>query len=146
MPSTRYPPTEYELGFSQIRATQVNPLSRSPSQLKSSGICYPISHFVDCTKFSVVHHCFLAAVDSGVEPRHFREAVTSPLWRETMAKDLDALDKNSTWELVDIPIDKKVIGNKWVYKIKYKADGTIERYKARLVILGNRQVEGVDFK
>lgn len=69
---------------------------------------------------------FLAAVDSGIEPRHFREAITSSLWHEAMTKECDALNKNGTWELVDAPIDKNVIGNKWVYKIKYKAYGTVE--------------------
>jgi len=50
-----------------------------------------------------------------------------------------------TWVMEDLPSDKKALGCKWVYKIKYNSDGTIERHKARLVILGNHQVEGVDY-
>lgn len=47
--------------------------------------------------------------------------------------------------MVSLPPGKKVIGSKWVYRIKYKFDGTVERYKARLVVLGNNQREGLDF-
>lgn len=62
-----------------------------------------------------------------------------------MDKELEALNRNNTWILVDKPPDKTPIGCKWVYKIKYKQDGTIERYKARLVVKGYTQVEGIDF-
>ena len=54
--------------------------------------------------------------------------------------------KNQTWSLVDLPKGKKAIGTKWVYKIKYKSDGTLEKYKARLVAKGYVQQEGVDYE
>lgn len=53
-----------------------------------------------------------------------------------MTQESDALYTNDTWELVKLPIGKNVIGCKWVYKIKHKIDGTIERFKARLVVKG----------
>lgn len=62
-----------------------------------------------------------------------------------MKSELDALEQNSTWVLTDLPPGKKPIGCKWVYKIKHKSDGTIERHKARLVAKGYTQVEGIDF-
>lgn len=62
-----------------------------------------------------------------------------------MQVEVDASEKNDTWTLVDLPHDKKAIGCKWVYKIKLKSDGSIERYKACLVAKGYNQVEGVDF-
>ncbi|KAJ8775163.1 hypothetical protein K2173_020167 [Erythroxylum novogranatense] len=62
-----------------------------------------------------------------------------------MAAELDALHRNHTWELVDLPSGKSAIGCKWVFKIKRKADGSVERYKARLVAKGYTQREGVDF-
>ena len=62
-----------------------------------------------------------------------------------MASEIEALEKNGTWTVEDLPPGKKAICSKWVYKIKYNSDGTIERYKARLVILGNNQVEGIDY-
>lgn len=56
------------------------------------------------------------------------------------------MENNGTWVVTDLPKGKKAIGSKWVYKIKYNSDSTVERYKARLVILGNNQVEGLDYK
>ncbi|KAK6148045.1 hypothetical protein DH2020_018957 [Rehmannia glutinosa] len=62
-----------------------------------------------------------------------------------MQQELDALEKNQTWELIPLPPGKKTIGCKWVYKIKMKQDGTVDRYKARLVAKGYHQVYGVDY-
>lgn len=55
------------------------------------------------------------------------------------------LKENETWNLTTLPPRKKALRCKWVYQIKLKFDGTVEHYKARLVILGNTQVEGQDF-
>ena len=57
-----------------------------------------------------------------------------------------ALDVNQTWELVPLPEGKKAIGCKWVYKVNHKADGTIERYKSRLVAKGYAQTYGIDYE
>ena len=62
-----------------------------------------------------------------------------------MRKEIQALEENGTWTVEDLPVGKKAIGSKWVYKIKYNSDGSIERCKARLVILGNNQKEGIDY-
>ena len=51
-----------------------------------------------------------------------------------MRTEMEAILKNNTWDLVDRPTKRKVIGTKWVYKLKYKVDGTLEKYKARLVV------------
>lgn len=66
-------------------------------------------------------------------------------WRNAMRQEIDALDENGTWTIETLPSGKKAIGCKWVFRLKFKADGTLERYKARLVVLGNNQVEGTDF-
>jgi hypothetical protein len=62
-----------------------------------------------------------------------------------MKAELEDLEQNKTWILVDKPPNIKPIGSRWVYKVKHKADGSIERYKARLVAKGYTQVEGIDF-
>jgi hypothetical protein len=53
-----------------------------------------------------------------------------------MNSELKALDDNHTWSLVKLPQGKRTVGCKWVYKVKFKANGEIERYKARLVAKG----------
>lgn len=52
---------------------------------------------------------------------------------QAMKAEIQALEDNKTWEIVPLPTGKKPIGCRWVYKIKYKADGEVERLKARLV-------------
>lgn len=62
-----------------------------------------------------------------------------------MAEEIKALEANHTWTLTTIPAHKEPIGCKWVYKVKYKPDGSLERYKARLVAKGYNQKEGLDY-
>jgi len=62
-----------------------------------------------------------------------------------MTAEINAPEANGTWEFTTLPPKKKALGCKWVYKIKFHADGSIERYKACLVVLGNHQIEGEDF-
>ena len=57
---------------------------------------------------------------------------------------MTSLLENKTWELVNLPRDRKALQNKWVYKIKHEGDEK-ERYKARLVVKGFAQKEGIDF-
>ena len=63
-----------------------------------------------------------------------------------MKEELDALHKTGTWDLVDLPSGKSSIGCKWVYKIKTQSDGTVNRYKARLVAMGFTQEYGIDYE
>ncbi|KAJ4754029.1 Retroelement pol polyprotein-like [Rhynchospora pubera] len=106
---------------------------------------YPISHYVTCDKFSSAHRVFLNAVTKEKEPAHFGEAIKCDKWREAMRDEIDALERNRTWTMENLPPGKTAIGCKWVYRVKYHADGRVERYKARLVALGNRQIQGVDY-
>ncbi|CAM8950929.1 unnamed protein product [Rhodiola kirilowii] len=62
-----------------------------------------------------------------------------------MNKEIKALEGNNTWLLTDLPKDKTVVDCKWIYKIQYLADGSIERFKARLVASGFTQIEGLDY-
>ena len=62
-----------------------------------------------------------------------------------MMEEMSALIKNNTWEVVDLPIGKRKVGCKWVFTTKFRADGTLERYKARLVVNGYTQTHGIDY-
>ena len=62
-----------------------------------------------------------------------------------MMVEMAALEKNNTWELVKLPKGKKPVGCNWVFTVKCKYDGTLERYKARLVDKGYTQTYGVDY-
>ena len=62
-----------------------------------------------------------------------------------MQEETEALHKNQTWELVALPKGRQTIGNKWVYKIKRDDNNQVERYRARLVVKGYTQKEGIDF-
>lgn len=62
-----------------------------------------------------------------------------------MVDDIKAIEKNETWELVDLPEGNNVIGLKWVYCTKYNPDGSIQKNKARLVARGYAQQQGSDF-
>ncbi|KAK4400618.1 Retrovirus-related Pol polyprotein from transposon RE1 [Sesamum angolense] len=66
-------------------------------------------------------------------------------WEKAMKEELDALERNNTWEIVDLLPGKKPIGSKWVSKVKLRPDGSVDRYKVRLVAKGYNQVEGVDY-
>ncbi|KAK2382392.1 hypothetical protein QL285_069931 [Trifolium repens] len=67
------------------------------------------------------------------------------LWQEAINDEMESLESNRTWHLVELPPGCKPIGCKWILKKKLKSDGTIDKYKARLVAKGFRQRENIDF-
>jgi hypothetical protein len=81
-------------------------------------------------------------------PSTIEEAYSSPdadFWKEAIKSEMNSIMYNGTWEVVERPYGCKPIGSKWVFKKKLRHDGTIERYKARLVIKVYSQKEGEDF-
>uniref|UniRef100_A0A8R7R8S6 Reverse transcriptase Ty1/copia-type domain-containing protein n=1 Tax=Triticum urartu TaxID=4572 RepID=A0A8R7R8S6_TRIUA len=79
------------------------------------------------------------------EPSTYHEAVVSPKWQVAMSDELAALECTGTWDLVPLPPGSIPITCKWVYKVKTKSDGSVERYKARLVARGFQQSHGRDY-
>ncbi|XP_073266308.1 epi-neemfruitin B synthase L1AT [Populus alba] len=73
------------------------------------------------------------------------EAITDLRWKEAMNEEMRSLQKNCTWEVVELPTGKVPVGCRWVFTIKHKANGTIERFKARLIAKGYTQTYGIDY-
>ncbi len=96
--------------------------------------------------FVAHHYAYMVRVIQEVEPTCFEHAIRNPKWDNAMDEEMAALDANATWELVVLPKDKKIIGCKWVYKVKHNADGSVSRYKARLVAKGYAQTYGIDYE
>lgn len=90
--------------------------------------------------------CFLATVSATNDPIYFKDAVQQAHWVSSMNDELEALERNGTWSVAELPHSKTAIGCKWVFKTKFNSDGSIERHKSRLVILGCRQKYGEDYK
>ncbi|GJR92333.1 retrovirus-related pol polyprotein from transposon TNT 1-94 [Tanacetum coccineum] len=79
------------------------------------------------------------------QPESFEEVVREESWKKAMEDEIQVIKKNNTWELTDRPSDKDVIGVKWVHKVKFNADGSVQRNKARLVAKGYSQQPGIDY-
>ena len=106
---------------------------------------YLLSDFVSDDQFSPGHKGYLTALTTASEPKNYKEAVVQKVFRDSMITEVEALEDQHTWDITDLPPDKTALGSQWVYKIKYNADGTILRYKSRVVVQGNKQVEGEDY-
>jgi len=107
---------------------------------------YPISHFVTTKHLSMQHQSFLSTIDVIRVPTSIQEALKDENWIQAMNEEISALEKNQTWKIVDRPLDKKSVRCKRVFSLKYKFDGTLDRYKERLVAKGYTQTYGVDYE
>jgi transposase InsO family protein len=91
---------------------------------------------------------FALATSSNFEPKSLKEALELPdsdKWIDAALNEIKSLLDNKTWDIVPLPAGKGAIGSRWVFKIKKKSDGSIERYKGRLVAKGFLQKEGIDY-
>lgn len=79
-------------------------------------------------------------------PTCYKQASAHECWKQAMEAELNALTANHTWDIISCPSHVKPIGSKWVYTVKLKSDGSLDRYKARLVALGNKQQYGFDYE
>ncbi|GKD68224.1 zinc finger, CCHC-type containing protein, partial [Tanacetum coccineum] len=82
------------------------------------------------------------------DPKTFDEAMKSQdvaFWKEVIDDEMDSIMGNNTWVLADPPPGCRPLGCKWIFKRKLKVDGTIEKFKARLVIQGFKQKSGIDY-
>jgi hypothetical protein len=95
-------------------------------------------------RFSSYVALMSSIIDS--EPSSFEEAASQQVWKDAMMEEYQFIMKNDVQDIVLRPEGKSVVTSKWIYKIKHVADGSIEKYKARFVVRGLSQKEGVDYE
>ncbi|GKB58671.1 ribonuclease H-like domain-containing protein [Tanacetum coccineum] len=112
----------------------------------NKNVKYDINSVVNYSNLSIDNFVFTNNLNKFHEPTTFAEAANDPRWIEAMNQEMEAFNKNNTWEITDLPKGRKVIGSKWIFKVKYKSDGDVERFKAKLVAKGFGQKEGIDYE
>ena len=83
-----------------------------------------------------IHQAYSVSLGLEEEPKTFNQALNSAdvqHWEAAIKVEMDALNRNRTWDVVPVPINRKIVGSKWVYKIRQDSSGNIAKYKARLV-------------
>ena len=80
------------------------------------------------------------------EPTTYNQAVKERSWKDAMQTEIEAIKRNNTWSLVELPLGHKPIGLKWVSKLKRNTEGDIMKHKVKLVAKGYVQKQGVDFE
>lgn len=133
-----------ESGDEQIRSTTTVQVESPPRRVTRSqhGISKPKEYTDGTVKYNP-RYGLLTEVG---EPSTLQEALSNKNWKNAMDKEFSALMHNKTWHLIPQTQGKNIIDCKWVYKIKRKAGGSIDRYKARLVAKGFKQRYGIDYE
>jgi len=72
-------------------------------------------------------------------------SIDASCWKEAIKSELESIMSNQTWELVDLPNGSRPISGKWIFKKKLRPDGSIDKYKPRLMIRGFNQKKGIDY-
>ncbi|KAK9217910.1 hypothetical protein WN943_006540 [Citrus x changshan-huyou] len=103
---------------------------------------HPIARYVSYEKLSNKQRAFTTKISQIPIPKTIKEALDHPDWKLAVLEEMNALKKNGTWEIVDLPKEKKTVGCKWVFTLKCNVDGCVERYKARLLDVKNAFLNG----
>ena len=80
------------------------------------------------------------------EPSSFEEVAQHDMWQDAMVEEYDSIMKKQVWEVVSRPEGKRVVGSKWIYKVKHATNRSMEKYKVRVVEKGFAQKEGIDYE
>eukprot|EP00253_Pinus_taeda_P035760 PITA_35760 len=144
-------PTQGQQGTPLRRIESASPSTpQSVNSSASSSICTPNERGKKFRNLSDIYdegmNSLFALYCHVDDPIHFEEAIKDKKWIEAMDEEINAIERNKTWDLVELSKGKEVIGVKWVYKTKCNAEGKIERHKARLVVKGYKQQYGRDYE
>nr|GEV58430.1 Myc-type, basic helix-loop-helix (bHLH) domain-containing protein [Tanacetum cinerariifolium] len=140
---------------SEIEDLPVNTVKRSSRQTKLSAslndsivegkVKYGVKKVVNYSNLSVDNYSFASSLNKSIEPTCYKDVILDSNWIDAKNAEIEALNRYHTWIITYLPANRKPIGCKWIFKIKYKANGEIKRYKARLVSKGFNQREGINF-
>uniref|UniRef100_A0A2N9FNT8 Reverse transcriptase Ty1/copia-type domain-containing protein n=1 Tax=Fagus sylvatica TaxID=28930 RepID=A0A2N9FNT8_FAGSY len=146
--STRiHKPPSYLQAFHCNNASSVlAPSHSSPATNQGTApTVFPLSNYISYSHLAPCYHSFVLNASAIREPTSFHEANKDPNWCQAMQTELAALEANNIWILQPLPPGKVPIGSKWVFKVKLRSDGSLETYKAWLVVKGYNQREGFDY-
>jgi hypothetical protein len=132
------PESNFDLTLgSSTPASIANPAPAPPHTCLQARIHKPKVYFD-----SMVRYTFSTTSD---EPHSLLEALSTPSWKAAMNDEYTTLIRNKTWHLVPPQAGRNVIDCKWVFKVKHKAGGLVDRHKAHLVVKGFKQRLGIDY-
>ncbi|KAI5355953.1 hypothetical protein L3X38_008848 [Prunus dulcis] len=132
-------PASPSINSESSSSTPLPAANSHPMQTRSKSGIHTPNPFFD-------YHCYSTSLpDALEEPTSYRVASYSLEWTKAMQDEIDALHMQGTWDLVPPPVNKNVVGSKWIYKIKRNSDGTVAKYKTRLVAQGFSQEPGFDY-
>ena len=77
-------------------------------------------------------------------PTNIHKILNQRKWKSATWKEIKALEKNKTWVTIDLPSNKIPVGYKWIFMVKYREDGSVDRFKIRLVAKRFTQSYGID--
>ncbi|KAL0544471.1 hypothetical protein IC582_019587 [Cucumis melo] len=95
---------------------------------------HSISNYVSYENLSPQFRAFTTSLDSTTIPKNIYIALECPEWKNAVMEEMKALEKNNIWEICALPKGHKPVGCKWVFTLTYKADGTLDRHKARVLL------------
>ncbi|KAL0641392.1 hypothetical protein Bca4012_102577 [Brassica carinata] len=106
---------------------------------------HPSQAVCSFAEFPEEHHAFMISLDESYVPRTYEEAMLDKVWRDSVGDERDAMIRNDTWYESELPKGKKAVSSRWIFTIKYLANGEIDRRKTRLVARGFTQTYGEDY-
>ena len=83
---------------------------------------YPLSHYVSLEHLSLAHKNFIVSLNTTIIPNTVSEALTKREWKDGMREEMNALEMNKTWEIVERQKGKNIVDCKWIFTLKYKVD------------------------
>lgn len=117
------------------RSTRGKPKRQYEPELNAKGK-YPVNNYVSQHHLAKSHALLVKELDAVTIPVNVEEAFKDSRWKKAINDEMEALQKNNTWDLVNSPHGVKMVGCKWVFTVKLDAEGKVDRFKARLVAKG----------